>query len=95
MAKAFTRSNKADLDINKITKWSLSNFGRNQTLLYMAGMDAHFQTLAENPNIGRTYLNYFYSRYESHVIYYRQRKNDILIARILHKSKLPKKHIKR
>lgn len=94
MSKAFARSKKADLDIAKITKWSLGKFGKKQTLKYLAGMKDSFQNFADNPKLGREYLGYFYYRYESHVIYYRPRKSDIFITRILHKRMLPEKHIK-
>lgn len=94
MNSVFTLSRKADRDISKITRWSLEQFGVNQTQKYMAGMRDSFEYLADNPALGRSYLNYFYFRYESHVIYYRKRMNDIFITRILHKKMLPERHIK-
>lgn len=95
MANTFTRSKKVDADINKITKWSLNKFGEKQTYKYMQEMNASFQKIADNPELGRPYLKYLCFRYESHVIYYRQRRNDIFITRILHKKMLPEKHIKK
>ena len=95
MANNFVRSNKADTDISNIAKWSVQGFGVNQTRKYMAGLHGSFQKLADNPKLGCVYLSYFYFRYESHVIYYRRRKSDIFITRILHKKMLPEKHIKK
>lgn len=95
MPNSFVRSKKADADIAKITKWSVQSFGVKQTQIYMKGMHDSFQTLADNPKLGRAYLGYFHCRYKSHVIYYRQRKRDIFIVRILHKNSLPEKHIKK
>ncbi len=94
MTSAFTLSKKADVDIKKITRWSIEQFGLNQTRKYMTGMRDRFRKLANNPALGRSYLSYSYFRYESHVIYYRQRKNDIFITRVLHKKMLPEKHIR-
>ena len=94
MTDHVVRSKKADKDIQKITQWSMENFGEKQIRQYLQGMLRAFQGLVDTPKRGRPYLNYFYFRYESHVIYYRLRKNDIFIARILHMRMLPEKHIK-
>lgn len=90
MSGNYTKSKRADQDIIAITLRSLVDFGEAQTDKYMAGMKTTLETLAENPSSGREFTHkktqrvYLYYRYVSHVVYYRQRKNDILILRIIH-----------
>lgn len=77
----------------------MEDFGMDQTLKYMAGLKERMELLAKRPEIGRTFEHtltknqYLFFRYESHVIYYRKRKNDIFIVRILHSKMLPEKHL--
>ena len=75
------------------------DFGEQQTDKYMAGMKATLKSLAENPDSGRkfihknTHRDYLYYRYVSHMVYYRQREDDIIVIRILHTKMLPEKHL--
>ncbi len=77
----------------------MEDFGMDQTLKYMAGLKERIKLLAERPDIGRRFEHtltkhkYLFFRYESHVIYYRKRKSDIFIVRILHTKMLPEKHL--
>lgn len=95
----YTRSKKSTQDIREITKRSVDDFGVARTLEYMAGLKERMQLLAERPDIGRGFAHtrskqqYLFFRYESHVIYYRKRKSDIFIVRILHSKILPEKHL--
>jgi len=100
MASSYTKSKRTDQDIKHITKRSIHDFGEQQTDKYLSGLEETIKLLADNPNLGKTYVSsieakteYYYHRYVSHVIYYRQRKQDIFIIRILHKKMLPKKHL--
>ncbi len=91
MRGEYTKSKKTDQDIKDITKRSISDFGETQTDKYLSGLEQCLQLLADNPDLGRTCneLRQGYQRheYESHIIFYRKRKNDIFITRILHKSR--------
>lgn len=95
----YTRSKKSKQEIREITKRSVEDFGEARTLEYMAGLKERMQLLADRPDIGRgfehirTKREYLFFRYESHVIYYRKRKSDIFIVRILHTKMLPEKHL--
>lgn len=99
MSSTYTISKRADLDIMKITLRSLTDFGENQTNKYMAGMKAALDAIADTPSLGRPFTHknttrkYLYYRYVSHSVYYRHRKNDIFIVRILHTKMLPENHI--
>ncbi|MEE8057984.1 MAG: type II toxin-antitoxin system RelE/ParE family toxin [Pseudomonadales bacterium] len=100
MQGSYTKSKKTDQDIKHITKQSISDFGERQTDKYLNGLEESLQLLADKPKLGRvlthgnlTKKEYHCHRYVSHVIYYRQRKRDIFIVRILHKKMLPEKHL--
>lgn len=95
----YAQCRRTDNDIIRMTARSFADFGEAQTVQYIDGLTKRLQWLADNPNVGRLFAHretgthYFYFRYVSHVIYYRQRKNDIFIVRILHKKMLPEKHL--
>ena len=99
MPNSYTKSKLADKDILHITKRSLEDFGEKQTDKYMNGLEETLIMLAGTPDRGRVFthgitkISYFFYRYTSHIVYYRQRKNDIFITRILHKKMLPEKHL--
>ena len=99
MTGKYTKSQKTDHDIAKITARSFEDFGERQTIKYMNGLTDLLQVLADNPETGQGFIHgktnreYLYKRYISHVVYYRKRKNDIFIVRILHKKMLPEKHL--
>lgn len=99
MSSVYTISNRADQDIKKITLRSLTDFGENQTDKYMAGMKAALEAIADTPSLGRPFTpkkstrEYLYYRYVSHVVYYRLRKNDVFIVRMLHTKMLPEEHL--
>ena len=99
MPNKYTKSKRADRDIIEITVRSLIDFGEQQTIKYMDSLTERIQWLADNTEQGSSYTHrktgreYQYYNQGSHVIYYRQRKNDIFIVRILHKRMLPEKHI--
>lgn len=99
MPNNYTLSKLADKDILHIAKRSLQDFGELQTDKYMNGLEETLNMLASTPDRGGNFTHaitkttYFYKRYTSHVVYYRQRKNDIFITRILHVKMLPEKHL--
>jgi toxin ParE1/3/4 len=99
MPNKFTKSKKADFDIEQITKRSFDDFGERQTIKYMQGLIKCMQMLANNPELGRDFTHnktkctYLFYRHVSHIIYYRQRKNEIFIVRILHAKMLPHNHL--
>jgi len=100
MTSSYTKSKRTDQDIKNITKQSIYDFDEQQTDKYLSGLEESLQLLANNPNLGLTYtssnqtkIEYYYHRYVSHMIYYKQRERDIFIVRILHKKMLPNKHL--
>ncbi len=99
MKANYILSRKAAQDIQQITQQSIADFGRLQTDDYMDGMGHSLDIVADSPDIGLSFIHsrsqriYFRHRYVSHMIYYRQRKNDIFIIRILHVKMLPERHL--
>lgn len=99
MTSKYKKSKRADGDIAHITEKSLKDFGILQTIKYMDGLEECLEFLAEDPGRGKpfthsaTYKAYFRHRYISHVIYYRKRKHDIFIVRVLHRRMLPENHL--
>lgn len=88
MKNKFTLSVKARAEIKKIFRYSFQQFGESQAVKYKSGLEVCFQLLADNPNMGRECNEirdgYFRHEHESHIIFYRQRLNDILIVTIIH-----------
>jgi plasmid stabilization system protein ParE len=89
----YTRQAEDDLD--SIGEYTLSTFGSRQYDVYMDGLEAHCRRLAETPVLGRPYRlpPYQWSRYVSHVVYFRRKDGgDIVVVRILGKKMNAKLH---
>ena len=93
---AFRFSRRAESDLLSIGNFTLRTWGKAQTIRYLTELEARCQTLADNPALGRScdYIRPGWHRLEhgSHVVFYRQQRDGILISRILHQRMLPKKH---
>lgn len=90
MPNKYLLSKRADKDIEKILEYSYQNFGINQALKYKNGLIECLEPLAQNPNLGRQCFfikaEYFRFEYQSHLIFYKQRKGGVFIVRLIHKS---------
>ena len=88
--KTYSYSKLAAQDLIDIYLYTAQTWGQNQADIYDAGLERAVILLADSPNIGRTCddirIGYRRFEHEHHIIFYRQRKNDIFIIRILHKS---------
>ena len=87
----FLLSSKAITDLIKIAKYTQLTWGATQRNDYLKILDSTFQLLAAEPELGINcdYIREGYSKYPqaSHVIYYKEnKKHQIFIVRILHKS---------
>ncbi len=82
-------SEAAATDIERIFDWSLAEFGFAQTEAYYKSISACMDALAANPAMGVSIENirtgYRRFSHQSHVIFYTQMQDGILIARVLHK----------
>jgi toxin ParE1/3/4 len=98
MSKAdlfYELSIEADKDIDAIFDYTLEEFGMDQAVAYLSGLDDSFTQLLDNPELGskrseiRKGLRSIIT--ESHIVFYRVLKDRIRIIRILHASRdLPK-----
>lgn len=91
-------SQKAQEDIEAIYEFGFRNFGKEQALNYLIGMQSHFKLLLKNPEIGKQRdeikTGLYSLPYASHIIFYRILKNHIRIVRVLHGSRDLKKFLK-
>ena len=94
---SYNLSFKADKDLDNITDYTLVTFGEKQTRAYVTGLMLCFQSLAENPEIGRRaeiyapLLKVF--TYKAHSIFYEPTNNGIFIVRILGQRQDLQRHI--
>ena len=86
----YSLSNKASADLDSILDYSIINFGTEVMIKYHKSMEKCFETLNENPDLGREIehirSDYLCFEHRSHLVFYKKISKDILIIRILHKS---------
>lgn len=84
----FLLSRRADADLGEIADYTIAEFGIEQARRYRDGLRTCFQTLADNPRLGRSAddihpgLRRF--EHESHVVFFVPREGGVLIVRVLH-----------
>ena len=97
MAKKYTYSKLADQQIQKIYRDTAIEWGFDQAEKYDAGLLKAVLLLAEHPDLGRKCdeikAGYQRYEYERHIIFYRQRENDIFIVQILHDRQDAVRHL--
>jgi toxin ParE1/3/4 len=78
----------ARADIKAIARYTIENFGEQQSLKYAGGLKGILEELAANPGLGKHYvavknqmlLRY---RYKAHVIFYHKIETGIFVIRVL------------
>ncbi len=84
---------KAESDLGDIFDYTVDTWGELQAASYVDELAKCFQMLADSPGLGRACDPVFpgIRRFEQgkHVIFYKRRRDVILITRILHQSSLP------
>ena len=90
-------SSLAEEDIEGIYEYTLLNFGKQQALAYADDLHNILNDLADSlltgadcPEIAEGVWRHYHQR---HAIFYRRRKSDILVIRILHQQMKVMKHI--
>ncbi len=85
---SYTLSEAADEDIEAIARSSLEQWGVTRAEMYVLGLHAAFERLAEFPDLGRdaNVIHPGYRRIETgrHVVFYRPTGHGVLIVRVLH-----------
>lgn len=90
---AWRFSVRADGDLMSIAFYTTREWGEEQAPRYLDDLEACCQQLADHPGLGRECdeIRPGLRRMEHgrHVVFYRQQKAGILIARVLHRRMLP------
>ena len=93
----YVLSPAAQQSFKQIHKYSLENFGKRQTVLYLKKLRDRMQYLADSTARGKVRNDIkagYYSHFEgSHTIYYRIRDTHIDIIDVLHQSMEPAQHL--
>jgi len=97
MQGRYTYSLRAENDIKNIFLGTAREWGTTQAEKYDSGLEKSLRSLADNPDLGRKCdvlkIGYQCYQYGRHIIFYRKRKNDIFIIRILHDRMDVKHHL--
>ncbi|MCU7837489.1 MAG: type II toxin-antitoxin system RelE/ParE family toxin [gamma proteobacterium symbiont of Taylorina sp.] len=97
MQSKYTYSIRAEHDVKKIYLDTAIKWGMAQADKYNDGLEHSINLIAGNPDLGRQcdYIRKEYHRheYERHIIFYRKRKQDILIVRIIYDAMDIKKRL--
>ncbi len=96
--KRYDLSREAQLNIKKIRRYSIDNWGDRQAVKYITQLREQMRHLAQMPTLGthRSDIDdsvYAYP-YESHMIYFTVTDSGIAVAGILHQRMLPENHLK-
>lgn len=80
----------AKKDLKNIATYTQERWGKEQRNSYLKQIDKTFKLLVGKPSVGKKcdeiIEGYRKFPHGSHVIYYKEKSNHILIVRILHKS---------
>jgi len=90
-------SRRAETDLAKIANYTIDAFGLTQARRYRDSFQACFNSLCDNPGLGRS-ANELASglrriRQQAHVIFYQHTRDQILIVRVLHHSMDFERHL--
>ena len=90
-------SRRAETDLAEIADYTIGEFGITQARQYRDSIMACFESLANNPHLGRSANELSPGlrriRQQAHVIFYLHRQDQILIVRVLHHSMDFERHL--
>ncbi len=94
---SYSLSSKAAADLEDIYEYTIIHFGLEQARVYLLGMHARFQMLAEQPTEGRKADELAPGlrrvEYQSHVVFYMPKDHCIWIVRVLHQRMDVTRHV--
>jgi len=95
--RSYSLSFKADNDLDDIADYTLRVWGINQTRDYIAELLQCLQSLADNPDLGRSASEYAPRlkrfNHEAHIIFYEPTYNGIFVVRVLGQSQDFERHL--
>jgi|TARA_R110002126_G_scaffold246030_3_gene389080 toxin ParE1/3/4 len=89
--QCYKLSEEAESDISSLYDYTYDNFGLDQTIDYLQGLEQCLETILNNPDIGkqraeiRDGLRSFL--YEKHTIFYRIHSDYIRIVRVINSNR--------
>jgi toxin ParE1/3/4 len=97
MPNRYIYSKGAESDVSQIYQDTAKKRGIAQADKYDAGLENSMQLLADNPDLGRKSdeikEGYHRHEYGRHIIFYKKRKHDIFIIRILYDAMDEKRYL--
>lgn len=94
---AYRLTPDAQTDLIEIRRYTLKQWGAEQSKKYLLELRQTIRVLSETPTLGKQRhevgVDVFSFPYVSHVIYYIVNKQQIVIFGVLHKSMLPLIHL--
>lgn len=94
---AYRLTQNAQSDLIEIRRTTLRQWGVAQSQKYLSQLRKTIRLLAETPSLGRgrseVGLNVLSFPYASHVIYYVEHEQQLLVFALLHKRMVPLNHI--
>ncbi|TDQ37012.1 type II toxin-antitoxin system RelE/ParE family toxin [Thiopseudomonas denitrificans] len=98
MAAAFRLTRDAQQDLTAIRRYTVQQWGQEQSRKYLEGMQSTIRLLAEFPAQGLARQDVdggvFSFPYGSHMLYYRLEKNQLVVFAVLHQRMTPAGHLK-
>ncbi len=91
---------QAQKHLREIGEYTVAHWGNDQAKTYLENMKMVFELISQNPSIGTDRGGDLQSGlaslvYKSHVIYYKQEAEKIVIYGILHHAMSPQNHIRK
>lgn len=94
---SYKLSKAAANDLRAIARYSVQNFGTAKAKSYGDSFKTCFDTITDNPHIGRAYEHIRPGlrrhNHKSHAVFYMLQDQGILIVRVLHESQDAPKHL--
>lgn len=91
MVFLYELSQDADDDLVRIYDYTSEQFGNEQAIKYLTGLEDIFQNLCKNPLSGRNRNEIAEGirsiSFVSHVVFYKLKEEKLLIVRVLHASR--------
>jgi len=86
----YTLSKKASTDLANIFQYTYKNFAINQAGSYLSELERCFIMLSNEPELAHKVEDirkgYFRYLFRKHAVYFKIRKSDIFIVRVLHQQ---------
>ena len=94
---AYRLTSDAQADLIEIRRYTLNQWGKDQSQKYLSELRQTIQLLSETPTIGKQRhevgADVFSFPHASHVIYYTLYEQQVVVFAVLHKNMIPLIHL--